>query len=58
VFDVVHRRWLEQVEEGLGGRRQSIMTNENMQTKTMRCKIKEEENKEGQLSRSRAIGVL
>jgi len=28
VLDVVHRRWLEQVEQGLGGRRQSIM-NEN-----------------------------
>jgi len=28
VLDVVHRRWLEQVEQGLGGRGQSIM-NEN-----------------------------
>jgi len=28
VLDVVHRRWFEQVEQGLGGRRQSIM-NEN-----------------------------
>jgi len=56
VLDVVHHRWLEQVEQGLGGRRQSIINenaNENhaVQNK-IRGRVKERERQKAALMRS------
>lgn len=45
VLDVVHRRWLKQVEQGLGRRRQSIM-NENANENHAVQKTKPEEKRE------------
>lgn len=57
VLDVVHHRWLEQVEQGLGGRRQSIM-NENANENHAVQKNKTRKKKRGRESCSNAIDVF
>lgn len=47
VLNVVHRRWLEQVEQGLGGRRQSIIMNENANENHAVQKTREKKRKTG-----------
>jgi len=59
VLDVVHRRWLEQVEQGLGGRRQSIMNENANENHAVQNKNKiEERRKEIWRTVSNAISVF
>lgn len=58
MLDVVHHRWLEQVEQRLGGRRQSIM-NENANEKhAVQNKIRETVKEKEIESRSNAISAF